>query len=90
MGLVRQHGLSMLDRPAGDAASELAPALHDLRGKGVARKDRDKSLLGLVGLVDRQRVVGDDLGKRVGNALEERVEALLGQHFMEDVGKSPV
>ena len=46
--------------------------------------------LRLVRLVDRQRVVRDEVGERVGDAHEQRVEALLGEHLVEDVGEPPV
>ncbi len=44
----------------------------------------------LVGLVDRERVVRDQLTDGVGDAHEEGVEALLGENFVEDVGQPAV
>ena len=44
----------------------------------------------LVGLVDRERVVRDQVGERVGDAHEQRVEALLGEHLVEHVGEPPI
>ena len=41
--------------------------------------------LRLVGLVDGQRVVGNQVGERVGDEHEERVQALLGEHLVEHV-----
>ena len=32
----------------------------------------------------------DEVGERVGDAHEQRVEALLGEHLVEDVGEPPV
>ena len=46
--------------------------------------------LRLVGLVDRERVVRDQIGERVGDPLEQRVEALLGEDVVEDVREPPV
>src|SRR6478752_916116 len=44
----------------------------------------------LVGFVDRQRVVRDQVADVVGDPDEQRVEALLGEHFVENVGEPPV
>ena len=46
--------------------------------------------LRLVGLVDRERVVRDQLVERVGDPHEQCVEALLREDFVEDVGKPPI
>ena len=46
--------------------------------------------LRLVGLVDVDVLVGDELGERVRDPLEERVEALLGEHLVEDLGEPAV
>ncbi len=45
---------------------------------------------GLVGLVEREIVVGDQLADGVRDALEQRVERLLGEHVVEHVGQPAV
>ena len=44
----------------------------------------------LVRLVDRERVVRDQLTDRVGDADEQSVERLLCEHLVEDVGQPTV
>ena len=44
----------------------------------------------LVGLVDGERAVGDERGQRVGDALQDRLHALFGEQFVEDVGELSV
>ena len=44
----------------------------------------------VVGLVDVHVLVGDELGQRLGDAVEERLGALLGQHVVEHAGEPPV
>ena len=46
--------------------------------------------LRLVGLVDVDVLVGDELGEGVRDPLEERVEALLGEHLVEDLGEPAI
>src|SRR5581483_10039847 len=53
-------------------------------------EDGGERLIRLVRLVDRQRVVRDQVAERVGDPDEQRVEALLGQHLVEDVGEPAV
>ena len=53
-------------------------------------KRRLEHPFGLVRLVDRERVVRDELADRVGDADEKRVERLLREHLVEDVGEPPV
>ena len=77
-------------RPAGDALREADRRAHDLVGVHVADEHRLQHALRLVGLVDRQRVERDQVADRVGDANEERVEALLGENLVEDVGEAPV
>ncbi len=88
--LVREHGLSMPRRPAGDALREADRRAHDLVGVHVADEHGLEDSLRLVRFVDRQRVVRDQVADVVGDADEERVEALLGEHLVEDVGEPPV
>ena len=61
-----------------------------LVGVLAAREHAAQRRLGLVRLVEGEVVVGDQLADRVGDALEQRVEALLGEHVVEDVGELPV
>ncbi len=42
----------------------------------------------LVGFVDVEGVVGHQLGERAGDAVEQRVEALLGEHVVKDLGQA--
>jgi len=88
--LIRQHGLAMLGRPAGDALSERDGVREDLVRPLVAGQDRPEDALQLVRRVDRQCVVRDEIGERVGDPLEQPVEALLGEHVVKDVGQAPV
>ena len=90
VSLVRSHRLAVLGRPAGDALAELRAAVHDLLRPLVAREHRDEHGLRLVGLVDAERVVRDELGERVGDSLEQGVQALLREDVVEDVGEPAV
>ena len=51
----------------------------------VAREDGNEHASRLVGLVDGERVVGDEVGERVRDPVEQRVEALLREDLVEDV-----
>ena len=88
--LVREHRLAVLDRPAGDPDAEREGVVEDLVGVVAADEGRDEVPLRLVRLVDVQRLVGDDLVERVRDPDEQRVEALLGEQVVEDVGEAPV
>ena len=88
--LVREHRLAVLDRPAGDADPEREGVVEDLVGIVAADESRHEVPLRLVRLVDVQRLVGDDLVERVRDPDEQRVEALLGEQVVEDVGEAPV
>ena len=46
-----------------------------------------RTRLRLVRLVDRERVVRDQVAERVRDPHEQRVEALLREHLVEHVGK---
>ena len=85
MGLVRAHGLAMERGPAGDALPEAALAAHDLVRPLVASEHGRERQLGLVRLVDRERVVGHELAQRVGDSLQQVVDAVLGEDLVEDV-----
>jgi len=88
--LVDENGLSVAGRPAGHALVETDARPHDLVRVLVADDHRDEQALRLVGLVDGEVVVRNEVGERVGDAHEERVEALLGEHLVEHVGEPPV
>ena len=88
--LVGEDGLAMLDRPAGDAFAEREGLAHDLVFPLAPRQNRYELPLGLVRLVDVHVLVRDQLGERVGDALEQRVEALLGEDVVEDLRQAPV
>ena len=47
-------------------------------------------MTGVVGLVDLERVVRHEIGERVGDAVEQRVEALLREDVVEDLRETPV
>ena len=84
--LVREHRLPVLDRPPGDPDAERKRVVEDLVGVVAAHEGRDEVPLRLVRLVDVQRLVGNDLVERVRDPDEQRVEALLGEQVVEDVG----
>jgi len=90
VGLVGAHRLAVKRCPAGDALAEVGAAVHDLLGPLVAGEHGDEDGLCLVGLVDRERVVRDELGERVRDPLEQVVEAVLRENVVEDVGQLPV
>ena len=90
VSLVREDGLPVLDRPAGDADAEGKDVVEDLLGPLAPHEHRDEFLLRLVGLVDVQCLVRDDLIERVRDPNEQRVEALLREEIVEDVREAAV
>ena len=88
--LVREDRLAVLDRPAGDALAERERLAHDLVLPLAPSQDGNELALRLVRLVDVDVLVRDEDGERVGDPLEERVEALLGEHVVEDLRESSV
>ena len=90
MRLVRKHRLAVLDGPARDPDTEGEGVVEDLVGVVAADEGGDEVSLRLVRLVDVQRLVGDDLVEGVRDPDEQRVEALLGEQVVEDVGEAPV
>src|SRR5207248_1357632 len=70
--------------------AEGEPRAEDLVGPAVARVDGDELASRLLGLVDGQRVVGDELGEGGGDLLEQRVQLLLGEELVEDIGEALV
>ena len=90
VSLVREHGLAVLDRPAGDADAEGEDVVEDLLRPLAPHERRDELSLRLVGLVDVQRLVRDDLVERVRDPDEQRVEALLREEVVENVREAAV
>ncbi len=90
MRTVDERGLAAACGPTGDALVETDARAQDLRRVLVAGEHRHEQPLRLVGLVDRERVVRDEVGERVGDAHEQCVEALLGEHLVEDVREPAV
>ena len=88
--LVREDGLAMVDRPAGDSLSERERLAHDLVGPVAPCEYGTELSIRLVRLVDVDVLVGDQLRERVRDALEQSVEALLGEHVVEDLGQAPI
>jgi len=77
-------------RPARDPFAEGARLAQDLVCPPVAGEHRRQDASCLVGLVDDERVVRHELGERVGDPLEERVDALLREDVVEHLGEPPV
>ena len=88
--LVRVHRLAATCGPAGDALVERDAGAHDLVRVLVAGEDGRQERLRLVGLVDRDRVVRDQVGERVRDPDEHGVEGLLGEELVEDVGEAAI
>ncbi len=88
--LVDERSLAAARRPTGDAFVETDARPKDLRRVLVAGEHGHEHGLRLVRLVDRQGVVRDEVGESVGDANEQRVEGLLGQDLVEEVGEPPV
>ena len=88
--LVEEDRLAATRRPAGDALVEADLLSHHLVGPVVAREHRLEDALALVGLVDREGAVRDEVGQRVGDADQEGVERLLRKRVVPDVGEAPV
>ena len=83
-------GSTVLDGPAGDADSVGRLVVDDLLGPLAADEHCDELAACGVGLVDHELVVGHQRADGVGDALEECVEALLGEHLAEDVGQAAI
>jgi len=60
------------------------------RAPFAAREHGDESLQCVVRLVDDELFVGHELAQRVGDPLQERVEALLRENLVEDVREPTV
>ena len=56
----------------------------------VAHGRRTSETLRLVALVQVERLVRHEVGERVGDPVEESLEALLREHVVEDVGEPTV
>ena len=91
IGAICEHGLALLDGPARDPLSEGERLVGEHLVCVLATgEDGPKFARGLVRLVEGEVVVRDQLADRVGDPLEQRVERLLGEHLVEDVGQPPV
>jgi hypothetical protein len=88
--VVDELRLAVVDRPAGDALAQDGAVAHDLVRPAVARHHGDEQPPGLVGLVDREGVVGDDVGERVRDALEDGRVGLLREDLVEHVREAAV
>ena len=77
-------------------AQPVMPSPRSGRSLMISSAQRSRAITGmssaprLVGLVDREGVVRDDVRERVGDALEHRRVRLLRQDLVEDVGKPPI
>ena len=90
VGRVREHRLPVLRCPTCEAGAELDLVAQNLLGPAVACEHRDERRLRLVRLEDAEGVVRDQLGERVRDPVEQRVEVLLRQHVVEDVRETAV
>ncbi len=90
MRLVREHRLAVDDGPARDALPEGGACAHDLVLPLGASEHRDQLVARVVGLVDLQRVIRDEVVERVRDAVEQRVEALLREHVVEHFGQPAI
>ena len=91
VGAVGEYGLAVLDRPAGDPLAEGERLVGDhLVGVVAPGEDAPQLPRHLVGLVEREVVVRDQIAQRVGDALEQGVERLLGEDVVEDVRESAI
>ena len=88
--VVDELGLAVLDHPARDALTVERLVAHDLVCPLVSRHQRDEDAPGLVGLVNREGVEGDQITQRVCDSLEHRIELLLRENDVEDVGEAAV
>ena len=71
---------------AGDAPAEgHRPLCQDLLGVRIQHDHGPEHAEGKVGLVQRERVVGDQLGKRVGDRLQHPVRRVLRHKQVGDV-----
>ena len=84
VGLVREHGAAVLDRPARDPLAVEDRIAEDLLHPGCAAREHGPELTALlVRLVDVQVLVRDQLGERIGDPVEQRLGALLREHIVE-------
>ena len=91
VGAVREHGLAMVDGPARDPLPEGEGLIgQHLVCVVAAGKDAPELAGRLVGLVEREIVVWDQLADGVRDAFEQGVERVLGEHVVEHVGQPAV
>jgi hypothetical protein len=90
VGRVRPDRLAMNDRPARDADTERGCVAHHLLFPLTAHEHRNEQLVNVVGLVDGEIVVGNEVAHGVRDLVQQVVEALLGEHLVEDVREAAV
>ena len=90
MRVVDELGLAVLDDPPRDAFAVDGLVAHDLVRPLVSGHEGDEDAPGLVGLVDRERVEGDEIAQRVCDPLEDCVQLLLGENVVEDLRQTAV
>ena len=88
--LVRENRLAVDDRPAGDALVEREGLAHDLGLPLAAGEHGNELALGLVGLVDVDVLVRDELRERVRDPLEQRGRVVLREDVVEDLGQPAI
>ena len=77
MRVVGEDRSAVDDRPPCDSLAVSGSRAEDLLRPLAAGEDGYELALGLVGLVDVQSVVRDELGQRVRDPIEQRVQAVL-------------
>jgi hypothetical protein len=87
---VRPDGTAVLDGPARDPFAEECAGLHDLVLVLAAGEDRDQLACFLVRLVDVERLVRHQVAQRVGDAVEQRVEALRREDVVKHLRQTAV
>ena len=88
---VGEDRLAMLDGPPGDSLTEGERLVGDhLVGVVAAGKDPAQLARNLVGLVEGEVVVRNEIADGVGDALEQGIEGLLRENVVEDVREAAV
>jgi hypothetical protein len=85
IGLSGKNRLSPFCDPPGYPLAECNLRGLDLGCQGVAYNQWYQHLVFVIGLVDRDRVTVDDLAESVGDPVQERVGAMLGEDVFEDI-----
>ena len=85
MRLVGEHGLAVIDHPAGETAADRPVVGEDQVGEVVARDDRAAEPGRTVHAIDGQRVVRDDRLERIGDEVKDAAEVEGEQQALVDV-----